>query len=61
MSKAATLILGISIGVFGTILYRRLEQVVKEEDPSKLLDRVSDQLEALERKAKGITENAEVA
>jgi hypothetical protein len=41
-------LLGIAVGALGIVLYTRLRQVVEQEDPEVLVDRLSEQLEALE-------------
>jgi uncharacterized membrane-anchored protein YhcB (DUF1043 family) len=45
---ASTLVLGIAIGALSIALIRRLREVQKNREPDELLDRLSDQLSALE-------------
>ncbi|HEY0865728.1 MAG TPA: hypothetical protein VGE01_00020 [Fimbriimonas sp.] len=51
MSRTATtLIFGIAVGALTVVLYRRLREVAIEEDPEAIMERVSKQLQELERR-----------
>jgi uncharacterized membrane-anchored protein YhcB (DUF1043 family) len=45
---ASTLVFGIAIGALSIALIRRLREVQKNRDPDNLIERLSDQLAALE-------------
>jgi hypothetical protein len=47
---ATTLLVGIAVGALTVVLYRRLREVAVEEDPEKIMDRVSHQLLELEKR-----------
>lgn len=50
MTRASHLVLGIAVGALGLALYQRLRQVVAEEDPEVLADRLAQQLQVLEER-----------
>jgi len=52
VSRGSTLLLGIAVGALGIVLYTRLREVVEQEDPEVLVDRLSKQLETLEARTK---------
>jgi hypothetical protein len=52
VTRATTLVLGIAMGALGVLLYRRLREVVEEEDPEVLADRLARQLQILEDRTK---------
>jgi hypothetical protein len=43
------LILGIAIGAVAVILAMRIKQIREEEDPDALMQRLTEQMESLER------------
>jgi uncharacterized membrane-anchored protein YhcB (DUF1043 family) len=47
---AKTLILGIVIGAVSVVLLDRLRQIREDQDPEALVDRLADQMDALEQK-----------
>jgi len=49
-STTTALIVGITVGVVATVLYRRLQSVVDNSDPERVVDQLHSQLEALERR-----------
>jgi hypothetical protein len=51
--RGKSLILGLAIGAVGTLLYLRIKQVREDEDPNALMERLSEQMEALERSFAG--------
>jgi hypothetical protein len=50
VTRASHFILGIAVGALGLALYTRLRQVVEEEDPEALADRLAQQLQLLEER-----------
>jgi len=48
VSRATTLVLGITVGALSVLLYRRLREVIEEENPDALIDRIAQQLQTLE-------------
>ena len=55
MTRASTFVLGIATGALGVLLYRRLREVVEEEDPEALADRLAEQLHILEERTRRAT------
>ena len=49
-STTTALVVGITLGALATILYRRLQNVVDNSDPERVVDQLHSQLEALERR-----------
>ncbi|MGV3615006.1 MAG: hypothetical protein ACO1SV_06690 [Fimbriimonas sp.] len=50
MTRATNLVLGIAMGAIGVLLLQRLREVVREEDPEALADRLAQQLQLLEER-----------
>jgi len=51
MSRVATtLFIGVAIGAVGALLVRRLQEYVANNDPDTLIDRLSQQVDTLERR-----------
>ncbi|MDX2066546.1 MAG: hypothetical protein SFX74_12475 [Fimbriimonadaceae bacterium] len=47
---ATTLLIGIAIGAIGAVMIKRLREVIADGDPDALVDRITHQVEDLERK-----------
>jgi hypothetical protein len=47
---ATTLLVGIAIGAIGVVMIKRLREVIADGDPEALVDRISNQVEDLERR-----------
>lgn len=55
VTRASHLILGIAVGALGIVLYQRLRQVVEQEDPEVLADRLAQQLHLLEERTQRLS------
>jgi len=47
---AKSIFFGIAVGAIGTILVRRILQVIRDDNPEVLIDRIADQLNHLENR-----------
>ena len=52
----ATLVLGLTIGIVGIMLYNRMRAAANDEDPEVLLDKLSQKLQDLENTGPALTE-----
>ncbi len=49
-----TLVLGVTFGIVGVMIYNHLRAAVVEEDPEALLEKLSKRLQDLERRATAV-------